>query len=349
MSWDGDYDHPHSPISMRWHWPCATLSRRRLIGEAISAYRGGALRAAIVSTWIAVAYDIIAKARELAAQGEAAPKAFVQDLDSAMANRDIKKMQTIESDLLKIANDQLQLFAPHELDACEQQRPQPVCPSGIYLGWRAVPADPGAGAVSHCSRAPALAGPCSFTGEKRNQRFDADVVSPSFPTNCDDIGTYIRAKYLDRAKDVLVTNLIKALVSAPFGDERARFAGRLRLLAMTLQEIAKAKTAIYDTIMPDYVARKFDTVGDEVLLSMCPFLRDGHADLGVALRTRPSANQAAIANGRSRGIESSCCLRWFCYPSIGRYLAGAIRWLRSQHPDQHHQRTPKTGAGRPRD
>ena len=43
---------------------------------------------------------------------------------------------------------------------------------------------------------------------------------------------------------------------------------------MTLQEIAKAKTAIYDTIMPDYVARKFDTVGDEVLLSMCPFLEN---------------------------------------------------------------------------
>ena len=144
---------------------------RRLIAEAITAYRGGALRSAIMSTWIAVAFDIIAKARELAAQGEAAPKAFVQDLDSAMANRDIKKMQTIESDLLKIANDQLQLFAPHELDALERlaERPQPVCPSGIYLGWRAVPADPGAGAVSHCSRAPALAGPCSFTGEKRDR------------------------------------------------------------------------------------------------------------------------------------------------------------------------------------
>ena len=46
---------------------------RRLISEAISAYRGGAFRSAIVATWIAVIYDIIAKARELTAQGEAAP------------------------------------------------------------------------------------------------------------------------------------------------------------------------------------------------------------------------------------------------------------------------------------
>lgn len=48
---------------------------QRLIAEAITAYRGGAARSAILSTWIAVAYDIIAKARELAAQGEAAPQA----------------------------------------------------------------------------------------------------------------------------------------------------------------------------------------------------------------------------------------------------------------------------------
>ena len=107
---------------------------RRLIAEAITAYRLGALRSAIMSTWIAVAFDIIAKARELAAQGEAAPKAFVQDLDSAMANRDIKKMQTIESDLLKIANDQLQLFAPHELDALERlQRDRNLCAHPAFI------------------------------------------------------------------------------------------------------------------------------------------------------------------------------------------------------------------------
>ncbi len=33
--------------------------------EAVNTYRAGAYRAAIVSTWIAVSYDIIAKIREL--------------------------------------------------------------------------------------------------------------------------------------------------------------------------------------------------------------------------------------------------------------------------------------------
>jgi len=74
---------------------------RRLIGEAITAYRGGALRSAIISTWIAVAYDIIAKARELAGQGEAAPRGFVTDLDAAIAAMNKRKLQIIESELLE--------------------------------------------------------------------------------------------------------------------------------------------------------------------------------------------------------------------------------------------------------
>ncbi len=34
---------------------------KRMILEAIESYKGGALRAAIVSTWIAVIFDIIKK------------------------------------------------------------------------------------------------------------------------------------------------------------------------------------------------------------------------------------------------------------------------------------------------
>lgn len=249
---------------------------RRLIAEAITAYRGGALRSAIMSTWIAVAFDIIAKARELAAQDEAAPKAFVQELDLAIANRDIRKMQTIETDLLKIANDQLQLFAPHEVDALERlQRDRNLCAHPAFIVEDEL-YQPSLELVrSHIVHAlQHLLVHAPLQGKSAIARFDADVVSPSFPTNCDDIGTYIRAKYLDRAKDVLVTNLIKALISAPFGDERARFTGRSRLLAMTLREIAKAKTAIYDAIVPGYIARKFDAVGDDVLLTICPFLEN---------------------------------------------------------------------------
>src|SRR4051812_7885178 len=47
---------------------------RAYISEAVATYRARAYRAAIMSTWAAVAYDIIAKIRELAAQGDGAAK-----------------------------------------------------------------------------------------------------------------------------------------------------------------------------------------------------------------------------------------------------------------------------------
>lgn len=77
---------------------------KRLITEAVTAYRGGAFRAAIISTWIAVAYDIIAKARELAAQGAAAAAKFTSELDKAISHSAIPSLQRIESNLLDTAN-----------------------------------------------------------------------------------------------------------------------------------------------------------------------------------------------------------------------------------------------------
>ena len=102
----------------------------------------------------------------------------------------------------------------------------------------------------------------------------ADLISPAFPATADEIGAFVRTKYLDRAKDVLVINIIKAITSMPFGAERAKYASRTRTLALTLREIAKAKTAIYDAVMPGYVAEKFENITSDVLLTICPYLEN---------------------------------------------------------------------------
>ena len=246
---------------------------RRLILEAITAYRGGALRSAIMSTWIAVAYDIISKARELAAQGEAAPKVFVSELDVAIGHGDIRKLQGIESDLLKIANERLQLFAPHEYDLLRRiQDDRNLCahPAFVELNELYQPT-PEAVRAHQIHALQYLLVHAPLQGKSAVARFEFDVLSPSFPTSSNDISTYVRSKYLDRAKDVLVSNLIRGLLAAPFGSESAKFIGKERLLAKTLREISVAKTAIYDQIAPDFIKRHFDNVSDEALLKLCAF------------------------------------------------------------------------------
>ena len=54
------------------------------IREAINAYRGGAYRSAIVSTWVAVTYDVLVKITELANQGDGRATAFANQYRKAL-------------------------------------------------------------------------------------------------------------------------------------------------------------------------------------------------------------------------------------------------------------------------
>ncbi|MDE0280429.1 MAG: hypothetical protein OXN16_05015 [Gammaproteobacteria bacterium] len=247
---------------------------RRLIGEAIIAYRGGALRSAIMSTWIAVAYDIISKARELAAQGEAAPEAFTEELDKAIENNDKPKLLKIESDLLRRANQDLQLLAPHEYTALLRlQEDRHLCAHPAFVVedelYQPTPELVRAHII-HALQHLLVHAP--LQGKSAIARFNQDLLGPAFPTEPEEIGVFMQAKYLDRAKDVLVANLIKAIFSAAFGSEREKYASRIRTLALVLREIFKAKTDIYDSVMPGYVAEKCEQIQGDDLLRICPFL-----------------------------------------------------------------------------
>ena len=247
---------------------------KRLVGEALSAYRGGALRSAIVSTWIAVDYDIIAKAKELSAHGDAAATTFVQDIECAIQSRDVKKMQAIESVVLTTANEKLQLFAPHEFeDLSRLQKDRQKCAHPAFASEDALFQPTPELVRTHITHAlKHLLVNAPLQGKSAIERFHADLLSPSFPVDEESIGTFVRAKYLDRAKDVMVVNLIKSLLSAPFGREAAQYMGQRHQVARTLREIAKAKTAIYDETAKDHVARKFDAIPDALLLSISAFV-----------------------------------------------------------------------------
>jgi hypothetical protein len=247
---------------------------KRLIGEAIAAYRGGAFRSAIVSTWIAVSYDIIAKAKELAVHGDAAGIEFVRDIEKAIQNNDVRKMQTIESAVLTTANEKLQLFAPHEFEDLNRlQKDRHLCAHPAFATEDALfqPTPELVRAhITHALKHLLINAP--LQGKSAIERFHSDLLSPSFPVDSDSIGTFVRAKYLDRAKDVMVVNLIKSLLSAPFGNESGKYIGRRHQVARTLREISKAKPRIYDETAKSHVARKFEAIPDAALLSISTFI-----------------------------------------------------------------------------
>src|SRR5689334_22373152 len=100
---------------------CRNEEGRKYITEAVSCYKAGAYRACIVSTWIAVVYDLLSKIRELALSGDAEAQRIVADLNRwqpLIAKNDlgaIKSSLDLERDIVTLANDKFGFFEGMEV------------------------------------------------------------------------------------------------------------------------------------------------------------------------------------------------------------------------------------------
>ncbi len=247
---------------------------RRLVEEAITAYRGGALRSAIMSTWIAVVHDVFSKARELAGQGDAASIAFVGKLENAIEHKNIVQMQALERELLDTAKDGLQLVTPHEYETLKRiQEDRHLCAHPAFITEDEL-FQPSPDLVrSHLAHAlQCLLVHAPLQGKSALNRFKADVLSPSFPSTEEGIRTFVSAKYLSRSKDALVANLIKVLLKAPFLEGEEELLRKKRQLAWTLSEVAAKKTPIFEEVARPFTGQFFDGVSDGRLLNICTFI-----------------------------------------------------------------------------
>ncbi|MBK7457969.1 MAG: hypothetical protein IPJ42_06050 [Betaproteobacteria bacterium] len=247
---------------------------RRLILEAITAYRGGALRSAIMSTWIAVVHDIFSKARELAGQGDPAATTFMNTLDAAIEHKSVPQMQAIERELLNTARVNLQLVTQHEFDVLKRtQDDRNLCAHPAFVTEDEL-FQPAPDLVrSHLVHAlQCLLVHAPLQGKSALNRIRVDILSPSYPVTRDSIGTYVAAKYLNRAKDALVSNLVKVLLKALFLPDGQDFLPKRRQLAWTLSEVATSKTVIYEEVARPMVATYFEGVDDANLLHLCVYL-----------------------------------------------------------------------------
>src|SRR5882672_10714855 len=95
---------------------CRDAEARSYVAEAVMCYRAGAFRACIVSTWIAVVFDLIAKIKELALSGDSDAQKITNDLaawQQLIEKGDlaiIKKSLDLEREIVNIANEKFGFF-----------------------------------------------------------------------------------------------------------------------------------------------------------------------------------------------------------------------------------------------
>lgn len=237
--------------------------------EALNAYRGGAYRAAIVTTWIAVTYDVIAKIRELASNNDPAAEAFVRNLNWAIQNRDLPRMQKIEQGLLDDARKDFELLAEHEVEDFQRlQKDRNRCAHPAFVADDALFQPSPELVRTHIVHAIThLLQHQPVQGKSALARIMIDLKRASFPAKYDDIYTFLADNYLNRAKDALVRNLVTVLLKALLQDEdsTAGWEGQQQRLCYCLLAVSRLHSVVYNQEMKNRLPQVVSSLEDKAL------------------------------------------------------------------------------------
>jgi hypothetical protein len=200
---------------------CRDERARAYIREAVTCCKAGAYRSAIVSTWIAVAFDIIDKIHELSLTGDKAALAFVEEFERAMANDNPTQSLVIERELLKNARDKFELISQQEfvdLDRLQTDRHRCAHPSRSSFSEVFTPS--AELARTHIrSAVECLLQHEPAQGKAALNVLMRDIFSEYFPVKHADALAFLQRGPLKRARPSLVRNLLLVLVKSTLNTE----------------------------------------------------------------------------------------------------------------------------------
>lgn len=193
---------------------CRDEKATSYIKESVSCYKSGAFRSAIVSTWIAVSFDIIEKLKDLALAGDKEAEKQLEEFEKARKAGDVAKSLKFEKDLLVIARDKLELISHIEfidLERLQQDRNRCAHPSMTTEGNIFNPSAELArvhirSAIEYLLQYPPAQGKYAL------ESLIDEVESEYFPTKLEKALTALKNSPLFRARESLVRNFIIVLL-----------------------------------------------------------------------------------------------------------------------------------------
>jgi hypothetical protein len=189
------------------------------IREAVRCYETGAYRAAIVSAYVAVCFDLIAKLRGLAVDGDQVALALVTKLDQLQEQQRNGNSQAIggllefERNLLEDFRDKFDFFGHQEFEELSRLRADRNRCAHPTFFHGALPYSPPAelarlhirSALSYVLSQPARQGKAALDSLR------TVVLSPFFPKELDDAVVRLRGTEIGNARDPLVRAFVDDL------------------------------------------------------------------------------------------------------------------------------------------
>lgn len=244
---------------------CRDERARSYITEAVNCYRGGAYRAAIVATWIAVCFDIIDKLRELNLSGDKAAEKIIEGLNKARASNDVASSLKFERELLDIARDQFELLSHLEhidLDRLQQDRNRCAHPSLLSDEQVFQPSGELArlhirSAVTHLLQYPPVQGKSAL------ERLVREVDSEYFPGDVRKATASLSSGPLKRPRESLVRNFIVVLLKQALAVD-IEWKHRWRTYA-ALGAVRSLHPAMFEAAIQEKLTPLLRVVGDDKL------------------------------------------------------------------------------------
>ncbi len=224
---------------------CRAPQSKAFLAEAIACYRAGAYRSAIISTWIAVVFDLIGKSKELALTGDAEALRTVDDIERMYLTDNITAALSFERNILEQAREKFQLISYIEQEDLQRlftDRNRCAHPSLRSLEESYQPSGELVRAHIYNAVVALLQHP-PVQGRKAFQSILEAIESDTFPTQVDRaLEQYFRHSPLVRARPTLIKDVIAVLTKhllleqLPEAERLRKFAALLAVFEMYRQE-----------------------------------------------------------------------------------------------------------------
>lgn len=250
---------------------CRTEQAKEYIAEAVVCYRAGAYRASIVTTWIAVVYDLLDKGRELSLSGDAKASAFIKDFESiqdAHRRNDpdaLKRSLEFERSILDRMRDEFEMLTPVEhMDLTRLKDDRNRCahptvnqPDEAYRPTAELARLHLRNAITHVLQQPPMQSKAALDILKR------EVYSNYFPSTPAQAIVQLKNGPLAKAKDNLAKEFVGWLVSSYF--KKPSEAPRREALAATIVAAWQMYPAVGSTTLKKRLGAEIAALEDRRL------------------------------------------------------------------------------------
>lgn len=248
---------------------------RNYINESVAAYRVGAYRASLITTWVAVCVDIIEKIRELSLSEDPAAKKIEGELNKIQPD-DPARMLRFEREILNVACDKLQLISTIEKSHLERLREdRNICAHPTFSDDGSQFSPPAELALSYIVQASNyLLVHSPVKGKVIVDRLYDLINYPSFPEDEEKIFELLSSENkLGRVKDSGVRNLVIILLKRLFRDDENLSTNLINKLSGSLGAIDRLYPEIYQEVVSIKLGGMLSDANDEKLKRIFVFLR----------------------------------------------------------------------------